>query len=136
MLRQHTDTSMPVVWKNQEYVQRWVDGQLGTTGEAAFTASQPVADTDSSTLTATDQAVLQALADPHWDFRTVEGISRDTGLAPATVEDVLQRQSHRVRQALVLGPHGRPIYTLRSKPVSLRERLSALVAVLAKSNHY
>lgn len=39
----------------------------------------------------TDRRVFEALEDPRWDFRTVEGLSKTTGLPETTVRNVLAR---------------------------------------------
>lgn len=62
--------------------------------------------------------VLAALADPRWDFRTIGGIARVTGLDPGRVEHLIRRHRSEVRQTL---SRDREIYTLGSRPRKLRE---------------
>ena len=68
--------------------------------------------------------VREALDDPKWDFRTVAGIARDTGLDPKRVKRLLDRHRSEVRQTL--SRDRKKIYTLRSRPRKLREVIAEL----------
>jgi hypothetical protein len=90
----------------------------------------------------TEDAVVDALANQNWDFRTVDGIVRETGLQPDAVKEVLTR-SERVRRSPVPGPNGADLYTLRDRSPSdrsaskgpwLREVLSFLRGAISKSS--
>ena|SRR5438270_1706759 len=93
-----------------------------------------VSTTDSSTMELVDR-VLRALSNPQWDFRTIGGIARDSKLSREQVERVLAdhqdlfRQSHLTR-------NGAPLYTLREKPESLRERYAELRDFIASPVTY
>ena len=63
--------------------------------------------------------VQAALENPEWDFRTVEGIARDTQLEPGRIDLLLRSNRSRVRQTL--SRDRRVIYTLKSRPKKLRE---------------
>ena len=63
--------------------------------------------------------VQAALEKSEWDFRTVEGIARDTQLEPGRIELLLRSNRSRVRQTL--SRDRRVIYTLKSRPKKLRE---------------
>lgn len=76
--------------------------------------------------------VLEALADDRWDFRTIAGISDQTGLSEGAVEDVLAR-SEAVRRSDAPSPDGHWLFTLKSRPVSAREALSATRAIITKT---
>ena len=60
-----------------------------------------------------------ALDDREWDFRTVDGIARETGLAPDAVVRLLREHRSELRQILLRD--GRMGYTLKSRPKTLRE---------------
>ena len=47
-----------------------------------------------------------ALEDPRWDFRTVEGISRETGLHAACIVELLEEHQPEVPQGGCAGPQG------------------------------
>jgi len=71
-------------------------------------------------------AVLEALADPRWAFRTVDGLVRATSLSEAKVRQILKNRSADVRKPLVPDARGRELWTLRWRPPSWRERYAAL----------
>ena len=68
--------------------------------------------------------VREALDDPRWDFRTVEGIARDTGLDPERIERLLDRHRPETRQTLTR--NRKKMYTLKSRPRKLREVIADL----------
>ncbi len=77
--------------------------------------------------------VLEALGDPQWDFRTIEGLARSTGLSEGRVEDILHQYHPFIRQSAVLDRRGRGLYTLASRRPKFRELLSTARAFIAKS---
>jgi hypothetical protein len=79
------------------------------------------------------ERVHEALSDPRWDFRTVDGIARSTGLSEEEVAAILDRYKDEVRQSVVPDRHGRALYTLRSRPKKAQEWLAEIRAYLAKS---
>ena len=68
--------------------------------------------------------VRKALDDPKWDFRTVAGIARETGLDPERVKRLLDRHRSEIRQTL--SRDRKMIYTLKSRPRKLREVIADL----------
>lgn len=72
--------------------------------------------------------VQAALADPKWDFRTVDGIAKETSLPREHVKAVLGRHGTMVRRAVSRRKRSRGwrfVYTLKSRPRKrLREFLS------------
>jgi hypothetical protein len=97
-------------------------------------ADSGVSATEESAMEVVDR-VRSALSNPKWDFRTIGGIVRDTGLSREQVERVLAdhqdlfRQSHLTR-------NGAPLYTLREKRESLRERYAELRDFIASPVTY
>ena len=75
--------------------------------------------------------VRAALEDPRWDFRTVTGIARETGLAPARVERVLELYRSEIRQ--VVSRNRQKIYTLKSRPRKMREVIADLQVFASNS---
>ena len=63
--------------------------------------------------------VQAALDDREWDFRTVDGIAGETGLAPDAVVRLLGEHRSELRQILLRD--GRIGYTLKSRPKNFRE---------------
>lgn len=75
--------------------------------------------------------VHSALDDPKWDFRTVEGIVRDTGLEPERVKRLLDRHRSEIRQRM--SRDRRIIYTLKSRPMKVRDIIDDLQVYASKS---
>jgi len=80
-----------------------------------------------------ERKVFEALANPQWDFRTVSGLSRDTGLPEVEIRTTLDKYGSLVRKSLVPDRHGRELFTLRSRGVKLQERLAELRMFITKS---
>jgi hypothetical protein len=71
-----------------------------------------------------ERKVFGALADPKWDFRTIAGLSKDTGLQPDNVSQILEKYPQLVRMSSVPDPKGNILYTLRSRRPKLQEILA------------
>lgn len=76
--------------------------------------------------TAEEQRVYHALANPEWDFRTVTGIADDIDESPETVQSILDARMDFVRRSPLTSDDGESLYTLRSHPVTFKERFVAL----------
>ncbi len=59
--------------------------------------------------------VLGALANPEYDWRTVDGLSRETGLDRQTVLEILERMPARVLRSVTPDSQGRDLYAMRSR---------------------
>ena len=77
--------------------------------------------------------IQETLEDPRWNFRTIEGISRDTGLNAACIVELLEEHRPEVRRAIARDRKGRVLYTTRPWPVGVREVISDLQAFASKS---
>lgn len=75
----------------------------------------------------------EALADKQWDFRSVDGLAKQTGISTSMVETLLKKHQKEVRVSYVPDSKGRTLYTLATKPVEIREILATAQAFLAKS---
>jgi hypothetical protein len=69
--------------------------------------------------------VLNAVQTTSFDFRTVEGISRDMGLAQAEVTTILSTLRDEVRVSHATDNSGGLLYTRRDHRVSIHEMLCA-----------
>ena len=76
-------------------------------------------------------AVRSALSDPQWDFRTVRGIAKDTGLSEDAVRRLLDEHRSEVRQTV--SRDRQPVYTLRCRPMKMREFVADLRLYASKS---
>jgi hypothetical protein len=80
-----------------------------------------------------EDLVGKALRNPSWDFRTVGGIAKETGLTEQDVEKVLSGHKDLFRRSVVPDRLGRAIYTIRDKPISLKERIAFIRMLITKS---
>lgn len=81
-----------------------------------------------------EKAVFDALADWKWDFRTVEGVARETGLAESVVRSILEKHlGTLVRESAVPDPQGRHLYALGTRPLTRDEQWALSRAFVTKS---
>ena len=80
-----------------------------------------------------DRKVLEALDNPNWDFRTVSGIAKDTGLSESEVRQILEKYPDYIRRSPLPDARGYGLYSLRSKPVTLQELLSEARTFISKT---
>ena len=78
-------------------------------------------------------AILQALSENKYDFRTVHGIAKSTGLSPEKVTQLLGLMRDQVRTANVTDSRGNLLYTLKTRRKKFRERMSELRSFMAAS---
>ena len=81
----------------------------------------------------TARLVFDALANPKWDFRTVDGIAKETHLSTDEVKQALVTLKNLVRKSLVPDRSGRALYTLSVKPVPASEKKALIRLFLTKS---
>ncbi len=75
--------------------------------------------------------VLSALRRPEWDFRTADGVAKDTGLDPKRVKEVIAGHRSEVRQTI--SRDGKIVYAHKSKPVKLREVIAQMQRFASKA---
>ena len=75
--------------------------------------------------------VHAALKDPRWDFRTVEGIAKETALEPDLIIRVLEAHRSDIRQTI--SRDRRTIYTLKSRPKKMREVIADIQTFASNS---
>lgn len=80
-----------------------------------------------------EKKVFEALADPEWDFRTVEGIQRSTHLPYERIVEILRRHDNLIRKSAIPDGHGRDLYTLPSKRTRGIELFNLLRTFITKS---
>lgn len=79
--------------------------------------------------------VEAALANPNWDYRTVDGIARETSLSREQVQRLLRRHEAAVRLTLTRDPrlgNRRVAYTLRDRPTKLREVVDSILTFASR----
>jgi hypothetical protein len=76
------------------------------------------------------KALEDALEDPRWDFRTIEGLASDLALPSEAVAEVLRAFPKIARKSILTDHEGRNLYTASNRPLKLRERFERLRSVL------
>lgn len=79
------------------------------------------------------ERLLRALADERWDFRTVEGLSRELGVDESLVQSYLDSLSSYVRKSPIRDRKGRDLFTLRKRPIGGQEALAMIRSIISKS---
>ena len=76
------------------------------------------------------EKVRSALGNPNWDFRSIEGIARETELDPQEVREAILQNISEVREAR--SGDGNIIYTLESRPIRAREIIAVVHRLASK----
>ena len=72
----------------------------------------------------TERKVFEALSDPKWDFRTIEGISNSTSVPAAQISDIVKKYEGKlIRKSLVPDESGRNLFTSTSTQPTTSEIL-------------
>jgi hypothetical protein len=80
-----------------------------------------------------ERQVFKALENKDWDFRTVDGIAKDTGLSAEEVARIIEKYPQMIRLSAVPDNKGRQLYTLASKAITTKERLASVRMFISKS---
>jgi len=80
-----------------------------------------------------ERKVFEALDDPEWDLRTVQGVSKSSGLPETEVLDILNKYPAFVRKSLISDESGQDLYRLSDRKVTAGEVLKALKTFITKS---
>ena len=81
-----------------------------------------------------ERKVFEALANPEWDFRTIDGIHRATQLPPEEISRILDRyKGELVQKSDLPDPQGRELYALRTDQKEVQMILQKLRTFLSKS---
>lgn len=78
-----------------------------------------------------EEAVMAALGDEKFDFRSVRGLSDCLGIEPSVVEAILKKHADEIRVSAVPDALGETLYTLRARPRTLQERVSEAFTFIA-----
>lgn len=78
--------------------------------------------------------VLEALADPEWDFRTVNGIRKSTGLPEDKVVEIINKyEGELIGKSTVPDAKGRDLFYIIDDRSALQEALAQLRTFISKS---
>ena len=75
--------------------------------------------------------IFEAMSQPRWDFRTIKGIASATGISEIQVQKVVESYPDLIRKSRVPNKTGEALFTLKEKPVKLRERFAEARTYLA-----
>jgi hypothetical protein len=78
-------------------------------------------------------AVLEAITDQRFHFRTIPSIAAETGMPEREVRSILEKHTDEVRRAPLEDGKGNALYTHRSRPRTVREILAETRAFLKGS---
>jgi hypothetical protein len=80
------------------------------------------------------RGVLRALENPKYDWRTIDGVSEETGLPPYKVAQIVQLLPNvnvEVVRSSVPDKHGRPLFTTRNHYSRRRTFVNRLLTALS-----
>lgn len=60
-------------------------------------------------------AVMSALSETRYKWRTIAGISKETGISVEKVKDIISSHTDQVVQSSALSPEGEALFTSREK---------------------
>lgn len=97
---------------------------------ASLHTSDPMQVTEEELQKILDSAVvLKALEDPRWDWRTVEGVARDTGIPENEVLAIIESSADEVIRSRVRDAQGRTLYATRQHYTNRRGFLDSFRSV-------
>ena len=80
-----------------------------------------------------ERKLFEALSDPTWDFRTIDGLSKSTGSPLPEVEAVLSKYADLIRKSPLPNRNGRYLFSLRERPIRNLERILWIKSFVTKS---
>ncbi len=85
---------------------------------------------------ANERKVFEALADPAWDFRTIGGLVRATGLSEPDVRGIVAKYKPQglIRQSTAPRKKREALFTLTSSGVSTGEVMSIIHSTITKKS--
>lgn len=81
---------------------------------------------------AEEEKIINALRDKHWDYRTVEGIAKETGIPVDTVRTCLETRKDIVRKSSIPDRLGRDLYTLNNRHSQFKDFWRSLSTFISK----
>ena len=81
-----------------------------------------------------ETVIVAALRDERWEYRTVEGIAKETGLPEEGVRDFLESRREIVWKSSLPDKKGRDLYTLQNRHSQSKEFWRSLTTFMSKSS--
>jgi hypothetical protein len=77
-----------------------------------------------------ENAVFRALENPRYKWRTIPGISKETGVPRDQVLEILTRFSEYIVKSAVMSKAGEDLYSLRSKFIREESSIKKLIGAI------
>jgi hypothetical protein len=84
--------------------------------------------------TKTEDAIMRALRDPKWDYRTADGVARETGFPLDQVRAFLESRTDLVWKSSVPDRRNRDLYTAQSRKAQSKEFWRTLSTFMTKTS--
>ena len=79
-----------------------------------------------------EEKIIDALKDLRWDYRTIDGIARDTKLTPEQVKSFLESRKDIVWKSSIPDKLGRDLFTLNERVSQSKEFFRNLTTFMTK----
>ncbi len=76
-------------------------------------------------LSSAEKRVIASLSNPKWDYRTIPGIAKETGLDETTVQGIFESRKDLIRESIVPSKAGERLFTLSKNVNHLRDYWAA-----------
>lgn len=80
-----------------------------------------------------EKKVFLALEDKSYQFRTIDGISRETGLDTKDIRNIIDKYSDLIRMSPAPDSEGKALFTLANNPVNIKEKFIAIRSFVTKN---
>ncbi len=76
-------------------------------------------------LSVEEKKVFESLSNPKWDYRTISGIVKETGLDENLVSHILKSRKDLIRESIIPSASGERLFTLSKNVNHLRDYWAA-----------
>ena len=77
--------------------------------------------------------IIKAISNPKFDFRTINGIAKETNLNTQIIESTINKYPNIIRKCKIPNKNNESLFTLSNKPVSIRENIAFWLFLIKKS---
>ena len=81
---------------------------------------------------AEEEKIINALRNKRWDYRTTEGIAKETGIPVDTIRTFLETRKDIVRKSSIPDRLGRDLYTLNNRHSQVKDFWRSLSTFISK----
>jgi len=80
-----------------------------------------------------ERKVFDALDDSQYDYRTINGIKKSSGLSIKEIKKIITKYKGLIRKSLIKDEKNRTLYTLYERKYTLNEVINVIINSLSKS---